>query len=110
MKYLELDQESLKIIDSFFNSRFAYLQLNDIPIIMHNIFPWNHDFNSEDIQIMYEDLQSELYLENYIPKLYLVSPIKFLNYVMKHIPNLRHYYLKPYTTRGFFRSFFLVDR
>ena len=110
MKYLHLDQLTLTVIDSFFNSKFAYSQLNEIIVEMYSIFPWSHDFNSEDIRIMFEDLQKELYLQNYVPKQYLKSPIMFLNFVMKQIPNLRFIYLKPYNNKQMFRTYYLEDR
>ena len=105
-----LDQDTLKIIDSFFNSRFAFYQLNESEIELYSIFPWNHDFNSDDIQIMFEDLQKEIMLKYYIPKQYIKTPIKFLNYVFKQIHSLKYYYLKPYSTIGIFRTYYLEQR
>ena len=110
MKYLQLDQTTLKIIDSFFNNKFAYSQLNEITVNLYNIFPWTYDFNSEDIRIMFEDLQREIYLQYYVPKKYLKSPIMFLNFVMKQIPCLRNNYLKPYNTKQIFRLYYFEHR
>ena len=110
MKYLKLDQDTLIIIDEYFKSRFVFAQKNIIEINIDNIFPWNFEFNSEDIQIMFEDLQKELSLKYYVPKFYLTSPIKFINYVFKTITNLENYYLKPHETHGFFRTYYLVHR
>ena len=110
MKYILLDQISLKVIDNFFNSSFANFQLNDIAIELYYIFPWTHCFNSDDIQLMFEDLQKEIDLQYYVPKKYLKTPIKFLNFILKQIPNLSNYYLKPYSTTGFFRTYYLEQR
>ena len=110
MKYLRLDQVTLEVIDTFFNSMFSYYQINNKDVELYSIFPWNHDFNSMDIQIMFEDLQNELYLSNYFPKRYLKSPIIFLNSVMKRISNLSMLYLKPYKTTGIFRTYYLEYR
>ena len=112
MKYLDLDQNTLEIIDDVFNSKFSYFQFNEIdePPEIKNIFQWSNDFNSEDIKIMLEDLKKEIHLEFYIPKQYLISPIKFLNYIMKKIQSLNNYYLNPYQTKGIFRTYYLKDR
>ena len=111
MKYLLLDQETLQIIDEYFNSTFfAFSQFNEKQIELYDIFPWTHDFNSEDIQIMFEDLQKQIYLDNYIPKKYLKTPVKFLNYVMKQIPSLKDHYLKPQQSCVYFRTYLLIDR
>ena len=110
MKYLNLDQDTLIIIDRYFKSRFSFVQTNNIQIEIDNIFPWTYEFNSEDIQIMFEDLQKEMTLKYYVPKYILSSPIKFINYIFKKIPNLENYYLKPYHTHGFFRTYYLVHR
>ena len=110
MKYLPLDQVTLEIIDSFFNSKFAYFQLNETSVELYSIFPWTHDFNSEDIQIMFEDLQKEIKLHHYVPKHYMKTPILFLNFILKQIPNLSRVYLNPYKTTGFFRIYYLEQR
>ena len=110
MKFLPLDQSTLKIIDIFFNSKFAFIQLNECNVDLYSIFPWTHDFNSEDIEIMFEDLKKEMYLSNYVPKTYLKTPISFLNFVFKQIPNLSGFYLKPNTTVGIFRTYYLQHR
>ena len=110
MKYIPLDQSTLKRIDHSFNSMFEHHLLDQISIDLYSIFPWTHDFNSEDIQIMFEDVQRELYLENYVPKRYLKTPIKFLNFILKQIPNLTTVYLKPYCTNGIFRTYYLEQR
>ena len=110
MKFKKLDQETLKLIDSFFNSNFSIYQINERYVDLYNIFPWTHNFNSEDIKLMFEDLQKEINLHNYIPNRYLKSPIKFLNYIMSNILNLKNYYLKPFKTHGIFRLFYLEYR
>lgn len=110
MKYLNLDQATLKVIDDFFNSTFSYYQLNQEPVELYRIFPWTYDFNHADVCIMLEDLKKEIDLKYYIPKQYLLSPIKFLNYIMKQLPNLREYYLNPNKTSGIFRTYYLKFR
>ena len=100
---------TLKVIDSFFNSRFSHFQVIQIQDV-YSLFPWNHDFNSEDIEIMFEDLQREINLQNYVPKKYFKGPIMFLNFIMKQIPNLRDQYLKPCNTQQFFRTYYLEYR
>lgn len=110
MKYLPLDQTTLHVIDDFFNSKFAYSQITEITPELYFIFPWTHDFNSDDLQIIFEDLQKEIYLDNYVPKKYLKSAITFLNFILKQIPNLSTYYLKPNTTVGYFRTYYLEYR
>ena len=111
MKYLDFDQDTVIIIDDCFNSNFMYFKLNRINVQpdMYSIFPWSHDFNNEDVEIMFEDLKNELEIKYYVPKQYR-SSIKFLNYVMKQIPNLRDYYIKPRQTYGIFRKYYLKTR
>ena len=110
MKYLQLDELTLKVVDKFFNSRFENYMLNEQSVELYNIFPWTYDFNSEDIELMFEDLQKDIYLQNYVPKRYLKTPITFLNFILKQIPNLNTVYLKPYNTKKHFRNYYLKQR
>lgn len=110
MKFLPLDQDTLRIIDKCFNSNFSHYSMNNDIVDLSIIFPWRYDFNSDDIEPMFEELKSELSLSYYVPKNKMKSPIIFLNYVMNSISSLKYYYLKPSRTHGLFRKYYLEVR
>ena len=104
MKYLEIDNDFFKTVDSFFNTNLEYSLRNEIE--PDELFSqWTHSVNIVDLETMFEDLQKELHIQYYVPKHYRTHVIKFLNFIIKKIECLKIYYLSPDQKYGIFREY-----